>query len=467
MSTRIRPLVFSLALSSLCAAPALARAPQAALQAASPPPAAQGRVIPAANQRVLPERERVDVVNRILKDRLDTLLPKLMRETGIDLWVVINREYVEDPVYLTLVPEPVFHARRLSMLVFFDRGPEKGVERLTVSRYPMDGFYSAVWQGGSAESQWSRLAEVIAERKPKRIGINVSQDWSFGDGLTAGLRDSLQAALSPELRGRLTSADRLCVRWLETRTSLELDLYAHIVSIARGVVSEAFSSRVITPGSTTTSDVEWYIRQRFTDLGVDTWFMPSVNRQRAGQPCPDAQPFCGTNGVIERGDVLHTDVGITYLRLNTDTQEMGYVLRIGETDAPDGLKRALAEGNRWQDLLTGEFVTGRTGDDIFARTDAAAKRAGIKHSTYTHPVGFFGHAAGPSVGMWDQQGPVPVTGAWTLFPNTAYAIEGNVRVAVPEWQGQAVQIKLEQTALFDGTRVLYAAGRQTAWHVVR
>jgi hypothetical protein len=429
--------------------------------------AEQGRVIAAADQHVLPERARAEVVNRILKDRLDTLLPRLMRETGIDMWIVINREYVEDPVYLTLVPEPVFHARRLSMLVFFDRGPEKNVERLTVSRYPMDGFYTAAWDGGTAESQWKRLAEIIAERNPKRIGLDISKDWSFGDGLTAGLRDSLFDALTPDLRGRVTNADRLCIRWLETRTQAEIDLYGHLVGIARGVIAEAFSDRVVIPGVTTTDDVAWYIRQRYTDLGVGTWFMPSVDRQRAQDACPDGSPFCGSSSVIQRGDVLHCDIGITYLRLNTDTQEMGYVLRVGERDVPDGLKRALAVGNRWQDLLTGEFAVGRTGDEVFARTDAAAKREGIRHSTYSHPIGFHGHAAGPAIGMWDRQGSVPVTGAWPLSANTAYAIEGNVTVPVPEWKDQQVQIKLEQTAIFDGTRVIYAAGRQTTWHIVR
>jgi hypothetical protein len=432
-------------------------------------PQMQGRVIPDADQHVLSERERPAVVNKILRDRLDNLLPRLMRETGIDLWLVINREYVEDPVYLTLVPEPVFHARRLSMLVFYDRGPGegKGIERLTVSRYPMEGFYNAAWQGGTAESQWKRLAEIIAERNPKKIGINTSKEWSFGDGLSSGLRDSLMEALGPSLKDRVISADKLCVRWLETRTPLERDLYTHMTAIARGVVSEAFSERVITPGVTTTDDVAWYIRQRFTDLGLATWFVPSVDLQRAGQKCAPDAPFCGGSGVIERGDVLHTDVGIKYLRLNTDTQEMGYVLRQGETEVPEGLKKALAAGNRWQDHLTDSFAVGRTGNDIFARTDAASKKDSLMHSTYTHPVGFHGHAAGPAIGMWDNQGKVPVTGEWPMAAETAYAIEGNVKAAVPEWKGQLVQIKLEQTAYFDGTRVTYSAGRQTEWHVVR
>jgi Xaa-Pro aminopeptidase len=431
------------------------------------PAADQGRVISNATQHILPERERPAIINRVLRERLDTLLPALMRETGFDMWLVINREYVEDPVYLSLVPEPVFHARRLSMLVFFDRGPEKGIERLTVSRYPLAPFYTASWNGGTTADQWKRLAEIISERNPKKIGINTSRDWSFGDGLSSGLHDTLMETLGPSLRPRVASAERLCVRWLETRTRLELDLFAHAVSIARGIISEALSERTITPGVTTTDDVAWFIRQRFTDLGVSTWFMPTVDRQSASVICKPNQPFCGTDGVIEPGDVLHTDVGITYLRLNTDTQEMAYVLRVGEEEVPAGLKKALGIGNRWQDLLTSSFATGRTGDEVFARTDAAAKREGIVHSTYSHPVGFFGHAAGPSIGMWDNQGPVPVTGAWPIAPNTAYAIEGNIKAPVPEWNGGSVQIAFEQTAFFDGTRVIYAAGRQTTWHVVR
>lgn len=426
----------------------------------------QGRVIDRM-PAVLPERARPDAVNAALKDRLDNLLPSLMRETGIDFWVVINREYAEDPVYLTLVPEPVFAARRTTMLVFFDRGPEKGVERLTVSRYPFRGYYEAAWEGGDLDAQWKRLGEVIRERNPKKIGVNVSRDWAFADGLTHGLHERLMSVLDAPLRSRVVSAENLVVRWMETRTALELQSYPTIVAIARRVIEEAFSSDVITPGVTTTDDVAWYIRQRYAELGLPIWFMPYVNIQRPGLKCETATAFCGEDGVIQRGDVLHTDVGITYLRMNTDTQEMGYVLRLGETDVPEGLKRALATGNRWQDLLTREFVTGRTGNEILAATRAASEKEKILSTTYTHPLGFFGHAAGPTIGMWDNQGPTPIQGDWKLRPNTAYAIEGNVKVPVPEWDGQLVQIKLEQSAVFDGKRVVYLAGRQTEWHVVR
>jgi hypothetical protein len=430
------------------------------------PAADQGREI-ASLPAVLPQRARVDAVNRALRERLDTILPSVMREAGIDMWLVINREYAEDPVYLTLVPEPAFAARRTSMLVFFDRGPEKGVERLTVSRYGLGGFYQSAWEGGSEQDQWTRLAAVIAERNPKKIGIDVSREWAFGDGLTKGLHDELVAALPARLESRLVSAETLALRWLETRSALELEVYPQIVAIARGVLAEAFSNAVITPGVTTTDDVAWYIRQRYDDLGLPVWFMPYVNIQRRGEPGEADAAFLGTEGVIQRGDVLHTDVGITYLRLNTDTQEMGYVLRVGETDAPEGLKKALAAGNRWQDILTAHFVAGRSGNEILAATNAQAAKEGIVASTYSHPLGFFGHAGGPTIGMWDNQGPTPVRGDFRLNPSTAYAIEGNVKAQVPEWDGQWVQIKLEQSAIFDGKKVWYLAGRQTRWHLIR
>ncbi len=416
---------------------------------------------------VLAERARVAPVNRVLRDRLDHLLPRLMREAGIDLWLVINREYAEDPVYLTLVPEPVFAARRTTMLVFHDRGAEQGVERLTVSRYGLGELYTSVWEGSDLDEQWLRLAEIVAERDPRRIGIDVSRHWPVADGLTASLRDRLLEVLGAELERRVVSAEDLVVRWIETRGAEELEIYPQAVSLARGVISEAFSDQVITPGVTSTQDVAWFIRERFAELGLPIWFMPYVNAQRPGVACDRDTAFCGESGIIRRGDVLHTDVGICYLRLCTDTQEMGYVLRSGEADVPAGLKRALAIGNRWQDLLTAEMATGRTGNEILAAALAAAGAEGIVSSVYTHPIGFFGHAPGPTIGMWDNQGSTPIRGDWPVHANTAYAIEGNVKVEVPGWNGGWVQIKLEQSAAFDGEKVIYLAGRQTRWHVVR
>ena len=415
---------------------------------------------------VLAPRDRVVAENRMLQERLDNLLPQLMKEADLDLWLVIAREYAEDPVYFTLVPQPSHAARRTTMLIF-DRQPDGSVKRLSINRYPFGAPYESAWAGGDLASQWKALGELIGKRDPERIGINVSTEWAVADGLTKGLHDQLLAVLPAGYQGRLVPAENLVVRWLETRSAPERAAYPHIVALARGVIAEAFSAQVITPGVTSTDDVAWYIRQRFESLGLPVWFMPDVNFQRAGTACAAQAPFCGDEGVIQPGDVLHTDVGICYLKLCTDTQEMAYVARVGEREVPNGLRDALATGNRWQDLLTANFRVGRTGNEVLASTRRQSEAAGIRASTYSHPVGFFGHAPGPTIGMWDNQDDTPGQGDWPLHPMTVYAIEGNIKAALPEWKGQHVQIKLEQTALFDGERVHYLAGRQTQWHVIR
>jgi hypothetical protein len=444
----------------------------AAAAAASPPPPAppsQGRRIDtAADYAVLPSHERVAPENRILTERLEHLLPALMAETGLDMWVVVNREYAEDPVYFTLVPQPSFAARRTTMLVF-SRAADGSVERLAVNRYPLGDPYKSAWSGGDLDAQWKALGALIAGRDPKRIGIDVSRTWPAADGLTHALHERLVEVLPPDYAKRLVSAETLIVRWIETRTPAEQALYPHIDSIARGVISEAFSGRVITAGVTTTDEVAWYIRERYESLGLRPWFMPTVDRQRAGQPCPagGSGGHCGEEGRIEAGDVLHTDVGFCYLKLCTDTQEMGYVLKADEEDVPAGFKAALAGGNRWQDILTGSFQEGRTGNEILAATIRGCASAGLACSTYSHPLGFFGHSLGPTIGMWDNQGPTPGTGDYPLHRDTVYAIEGNIAMSLPEWGGQRLQIMLEQDALFDGKGVRYLAGRQTEWHLIR
>lgn len=427
----------------------------------------QERAVTPGAHTVLPPRDRIEPENRMLVDRLDNLLPRLMTETGIDMWLVLNREYAEDPVYFTLVPQPSFAARRTTMLVFHLH-PDGALDRLTVSRYPLGGPYEAAWSGGELDAQWQALGELIAARNPERIGINVSRHWPEADGLTHGMHQRLREVLPDGFEERLVSGEELVVRWLETRSEMELHVYPHVVAIARGVLAEGFSSRAITPGVTTTDDVAWYFRERFESLGLPIWFMPYVNIQRPGIECEPDTPFCGISGIILPGDVLHTDVGICYLKLCTDTQEMAYVPEAGEQDVPEELKAALAEGNRWQDLLTAEFVTGRTGNEILTRAQQRmAREDWIDVNIYTHPLGFFGHAPGPTIGMWDASGPIEDRGDWPLYPNTAYAIEGSIKIPLEQWDGQLLHIKTEQTAVFDGEWVIYLGGRQAEWHVVR
>lgn len=407
---------------------------------------------------ILSMRERNAVVNNWLKIRLETVLPELMRREKFDMWVVICREYNEDPVFYSLVPYNSFAARRLTMLVFYDRG-EKGVERLAVSRYGIGNFYEGVWQPDKIE-QWECLAKVIKERNPKRIGINESDTFAFGDGLSSSLKKKLLRVLGPEYSSRLHSAEELAVGWLERRIPEELEVYPHIVAIAHQIITEAFSREVITPGVTTTQDVSWWLRERFRELRLGNWFHPSVSIQRSKKS--------NNNGdIILRGDLLHCDIGITYLRLNTDTQEHAYVLREGESDAPQGLKEALKLGNRLQDILIGEFKEGRTGNEILSAALKKAKEAGLKASIYSHPLGFHGHAAGPTIGLWDNQVNVPGKGDYRLYYDTCYAIELNIKTNLEEWGGQEIRIALEQDGAFTRKGVYFIDGRQTKLHIIK
>lgn len=414
---------------------------------------------------VLSQRDRIAPENRMMNERLEQLLPQLMAETNIDLWLVMAREYAEDPVFFSLVPQPVFAARRTTMLAYHLKD-DGTVDALSVNTYPFGDPYRSVWSGGDLDEQWQALGSLIGELNPERIGINTSRDWPVADGLTKGLHKRLLEVLPSGFEDRLVSAQDLVVRWVETRSELERAIYPHVFQLARSVIAEAFSSKVITPGVTSTDDVAWFLRQRFDELNLPVWFMPYVNFQREGIQCPKDNPFCASSGIILPGDVLHTDVGICYLRLCTDTQEMAYVLKPGESGVPEDLQNALAVGNQWQDHLTSSFKTGLTGNQILAATQRKDEAANVDGSTYTHPIGFFGHAPGPTIGMWDNQGETPVRGDWPLYANTAYAIEGNIRYELPLWNGQGVRIKLEQGAIFDGERVVYLAGRQTQWHVI-
>jgi len=409
-------------------------------------------------QKILPLRKRMEVYNGWLRRRLESLLPVLMDECGIELWIVSAREYNEDPVIMSLLPEPNLYARRRTILILH-RTPQ-GVERLAVSRYGFGDFYEGVWDP-EKEEQYECLARIIKERDPAKIGINVSNTFAFGDGLTHGEYTLLVDALG-EYSDRLVSAETLCIRWLETRCKEELETYPVLVELTHAIVQEAFSSKVITPGVTTVDDVQWWMRQKMLDLGVEMWFPATVDRQGHGDSYEDKEK---TN-VVHRGDLLHCDVGFYYLGMATDVQQNAYVLKQGETDAPQGLKDALADANKLQDFHAEAMKTGRTGNEILKIALDNANKSGLKPSIYTHPLGVHGHAAGPTIGLWDQQGGVPGRGDYPLHPDTCYAIELNAKREVPEWDNQEVRMSLEQDAWWTGEKLVFMAGRQKRFHLV-
>ncbi len=410
---------------------------------------------------ILPLRDRAKVENDILADRLDTIIPALMRSQGIDMWVLVAREYFEDPVVATMLNAESLHARRRTILVFFDPGAGKPIERLTVSRYGLGGLFQPSWNPDKQPDQWKALADLIQARDPRHIAVDTSQVSAFADGMTVSQYDDMRAALPQTYRDRLVSGEGLAVGWLETRTPKEMAIYPGIERIAHALIAEAFSRRVITPGKTTTDDVEWWYRQRMSDLGLDTWFHPSVAVLRQGE-----KDMLEGDTVIQPGDLLWTDFGITYLRLNTDTQHLAYVLKPGETDAPAGLRAGLKAANGVQDALLASFKLDSTGNEVLAAARAKAIAAGLTPSIYSHPLGYHGHAAGPAIGFWDNQ-KGEEHGLFRVHANTAWSIELAATKAVPEWGGQEVTFRAEENAFFDGKTVHFIDGRETELRLIK
>ncbi|MGY1752548.1 M24 family metallopeptidase [Blastococcus sp. SYSU D01042] len=410
----------------------------------------------------LPLRAQADVRDRWLSERLLDLLPVLMDRTGIDLWIVAGREGNEDPVLATLLPATWLSARRRTVLLL--HRSDDGVTPVAVSRYPVGLFLPAGTgdDDGAPEDEWAVVRRFVEQADPARIGIDVSPDFALADGLSHTEHAQLVAALGP-WADRLVPAEQLAVGWLETRLPDEVAALHGLYALTREVVTEAFAA--VVPGRTTALDLAWELRQRMHDLGAEPWFQPSVTLQRAGVPLADLGgallPAVRFDAVIEPGDLVHCDLGLSGLGLRTDAQRAAYVLRPGETAAPAGLRELMAGGNRMQDLTVAELRPGRTGNEVLAAARAAAADAGIEADLYSHPVGVHGHGAGPAIGRWDRQTGVPGEGDHPVRVDTAYALELAVRRPVREWGGQCVRLGLEQGIVLTAAGVEYLDRRQT------
>lgn len=419
-----------------------------------------------------PLREQHAARQAWLKARLERVLPALMRRHGVAMWIVVCREYNEDPVFFSLTSPDVMAARRRTILVFNDLGPEKGVERLALGGGSNGGLYT-VYRDPEVENrelwgqgQWASLRKLVEEKKPATIGVNISHTHAFSDGLSAGEREQLEAALGP-WTSRFVRAENLPLEYVSIRIPEMLPSYKQMMRTVHALLARAFSNEVVQPGKTTTADVQWWLRQRVRDMGLGEWFPPSVSVQRRGVSAGGILSV-REDVVIERGDHLHVDFGIFAMGLATDTQHLGYVLREGEKDAPQGLRKALENSNRLQDLLLVRMKPGRSGNDVLADTLAAMKAAGIEGTVYTHPIGDHGHGAGPLIGLWDRQQGVPGRGDVLILPSTWFSIELQATTPVPEWDNQPVRSAQEEDAVIDESgKVSWVLERQTRYHLVR
>ena len=418
-------------------------------------------------------REQARTQQAWLEERLEVNLPMLMRKHGVEMWVVTMREYNEDPVFRALVSPTTFAARRRTIYIFHDRGPDEGVERLALGGTSQGGAYEAVRatvtapDGRAAElwgkDQWDLFASMVRGRDPASIAVNISHEHNFADGLTAGEWEQMEEALGPELAGRVVRKPLLAIDYLAMRVPSMTPVYRKMQAIVHEIIATAFSDVVIEPGRTSTADVVWWMRQRVHDLGLGSWFQPSVSVQRRGVSMADS-----IAPVIVRGDVLHCDFGIVAMGMTTDTQHMAYVLHEGETEAPAGLQQALANSNRLQDILLEETKVGRTGNEILASVLETMRAEGLNGTMYTHPIGDHGHGAGPLIGLWDYQTGVPGRGDPYVIPSMWFSTELQVTTPVAEWDGQPVRMAQEEEAEItaDG-EIRWMLRRQTELHLVR
>jgi Xaa-Pro aminopeptidase len=433
-------------------------------------------------------REQAEMQQRWLKRRLDTILPALMRQHGIDMWVVPMREYNEDPVFSAITSPDTFAARRRTIYVFFDSCAARPapapppsaacVQRIALGGTSQGGVFEArrstqaaaanVGRGQQAElwgdEQWQALKSVIEERNPRTIGIDRSTVFAFADGLSSGELKGMSAVLGEPWTSRFKDAELLPVELIAARLPDEEVFFRKMQELVWSMTQTMFSNAMITPGRTRTSDLVWWWRQRVADQGLGTWFQPSISVQRKGK----TEAEIGADPIIERGDVLHCDVGITAARLNTDTQHNAYVLRPGETDAPEGLRRALANANALQDIVLDEIRPARTGNEILKASLGRMKAKGIDGTVYSHPIGLHGHGAGPLIGLWDYQSGVPGRGDAPVIPGMWFSIELQATTPIPEWGNQPVRMAQEEDAIVaaDG-KIRWALRRQDRLFLVR
>lgn len=419
---------------------------------------------------VLTIRERAALVHRIVQKRLDTLLPRMMRETGFDMWVLACNEDNLDPVFETMVPFENWNPIT-QILVLYDRGPDKGVERMNVSRTDTQGLFQNGWDAAAfdakkGEGQWEAFGRIVRERNPRRIGLNEGEtQWAAG-GLTTVLKKRIVEALGPSLASRIASAEPLVTLWGETLLEEEIELQERAAAISHAIIAEMFSSRTITVGQTTADDLRYFYWQRVADLGLRVSFSPSVSI-RARSPETLAK-FGKDDRTIRPGDVLHCDVGVKYMRWNSDHQEVAYVLKPGETDAPEGLRKLLSEDNRLQDAYCAEFRTGLTGNELLGRILGKARESGIPSPrVYSHSLGLFLHEPGPLIGLPWEQVHNAGRGDVTLVPWSVFTVELSVTGPVPEWGGIDVRVPVEQDIVFTGEKTIFLDGRQTTFHLIR
>lgn len=423
------------------------------------------------DKTTLSQKEQAELYNKNLEWKLDNVLPQIMRRENIDMWIIICFENSEDPVYKTLTTWPIDGARRLSILLFHD-APD-GFKKLSATWHgaAASGYmYKSIFtdRSNGAEDQFKVVADYIKQADPRRIGINydpeIIDDFSHANGLSHFHYEKLFSAIGPKYQPRLVSAKKIVMGWFETRTPWEESFFRHMAGLTHDLIEEFFSNAVITPDVTTISDVTWWIVERIREKKLNYWFFPSIDIERSSE---NRNRYGKDDTVIRRGDLLHCDVGISYMGLTTDMQHNAYVLNSGENEAPEGIRTLFEKGKRFQDICMKEMIEGRTGNEILKAVLTKGKAEGLNPVMYSHPVNYYGHGAGMTVGVTEEQVFLKVSGEHKLYKNTTYALEFSVSATVQEWKNESLRLGVEDDIIFSGGKASFVDGRQEKLYLIR
>ena len=367
-------------------------------------------------------KEQYALKDQCLKERLEIILPQVMEDADVDMWIVASKEYHEDPTFKAMVPAEYLTARRITMFAFSKEAD--GIHRYSLSMpdKSVAKFYESKWQFGK-EDQMVALKRLIEEKDPKRIALNMSKEFAVCDGFSIGLYQMFKESLGEDIMNKMVNDDLLAMKFMEIRTPTELKLMPEVMSVAHDIMERMYTIDVIKPGITTTNDLEWFMKEEVNKLGLTYWFEPTMDLQRKNG---DESRY--DSCVIQKGDLLHCDFGIYYMNMCTDTQRLGYVANDDEDTMPQYLLDGMKVGNRFQDIVRENMIVGRTGNEVFEAAMKQAKEEGIQAMLYSHPCNMYGHGPGPTIGLFSNQNAIPVKGDVKLSNNTVYALELNVKV---------------------------------------
>lgn len=422
-----------------------------------------GEKIPAM-PRLLSQREQMDVREAWLKKRLDTMLLPMMRRHKIAMWIVVNEEFNSDPATEYLVPPmPMVGSR--DFFIFADNG--KTLEKIAVVRYAEERLKNHYeMKTVSRDKIAETVRATIAGYNPQTIALNINGSRGQQNGLSQASYRFLAETLGANYEKRFVPAASFLTEFFDARLPEELEHYRAAVLLTDVLTRRAFSNEVVTPGKTTVGDVRWWLIQQVNNQGLSIWFQPDLRVQRQAKTTQTSQQFLSTADeslVLERGDLIHVDFGLNYMGLSTDWQKHAYILRDGERDAPPGLKNALKNTNRLQDVMFEKARAGMTGADVYDATIAQMKKEGIEAMIYSHPIGAHGHGLGASIDFRRAIG-----GAEERLRLGSYtSIELNTSRRIPEWNNQKVTIMAEDDAVMTAKGFEFIRPRQTEFYLIR